>query len=83
MFDKINTSREEKARLLVEKNRVIVDAIFDDRVQFKVEGENNTYVVPYDVKTKETMCNCQYKTHKPDNMCSHELAVHYFLHHNV
>jgi len=62
-----------KAKKLVEENKIEVVEITDKRVHFKVKGDTDTYSVIFDKKENTWSCDCRYSSIKGIE-CSHRLA---------
>lgn len=62
-----------KAKRLVEENKIKVDKITDKAVYFKVEGDTDTYSVIFNKKENTWSCDCMFSTLKQLE-CSHRLA---------
>jgi hypothetical protein len=78
-----NLSREErenlhkwgKARRMIDERKVSVVSGSDERYQFRVTGDTETYTVGIDIDTGESFCPCSFR----GELCSHQLAAHLHL----
>lgn len=63
----------EKAKRLVEENKIKVEEITDKSIYFKVEGDTDTYSVIFNKKNNTWRCDCMFSSLKKIE-CSHRLA---------
>ncbi|MFB6144565.1 MAG: hypothetical protein ABEJ98_04610 [Candidatus Nanohaloarchaea archaeon] len=70
-----NLHKWGKARKIVDEERIETTLRSEDRYQFRVEGDSDTYEVGVDIDTGETFCPCPFK----GKTCSHKIAAHLFL----
>lgn len=70
-----NLHKWGKARRMIDEQKIEVEVESGDRYQFKVEGDNQSYVVGVDIDTGEAFCPCPFR----GKICSHQIAAHLFL----
>jgi len=64
---------DNKAKQLVEEDKIVKDVETDKRVHFKVMGTEDMHSVIFKKDTKEWECDCKYSTLKRKE-CSHIAA---------
>jgi hypothetical protein len=70
-----NLHKWGKARRIIDEEKIEVDMESEDRYQFLVEGDTETYTVGVDIDSGETFCPCQFQ----GETCSHQIAAHLYL----
>lgn len=70
-----NLHKWGKARRIIDEDKIEVDVRSDDRYQFKVQGDSESYNVGVDIDTGDSFCPCQFQ----GEICSHQLAAHLYL----
>ncbi len=70
-----NLHKWGKARRIIDEDKIEEKAGSEDRYQFTVEGDTDTYTVGVDIDTGETFCPCPFQGEN----CSHQIAAHLYL----
>jgi len=70
-----NLHKWGKARRIIDEEKIKLEFQSDDRYQFEVEGDTESYTVGIDIDTGETFCPCDFNGEN----CSHQIAAHLFL----
>lgn len=70
-----NLHKWGKARRIIDEDKILVQVQSDDRYQFEVEGDSESYNVGVDIDTGASFCPCQFQ----GEICSHQLAAHLYL----
>jgi len=70
-----NLHKWGKARRIIDEEKINVEVKSDDRYQFEIEGDSETYNVGVDIDTGDSFCPCQFH----GDLCSHQLAAHLYL----
>lgn len=70
-----NLHKWGKARRIIDEDKIDVIVKSDDRYQFKVQGDSESYNVGVDIDTGDSFCPCQFQ----GEICSHQLSAHLYL----
>jgi hypothetical protein len=67
-----NLHKWGKARRLIDEEKIVLKSRSEDRYQFEVEGDTDTYTVGVDIDSGKTFCPCPFH----GETCSHQIAAH-------
>jgi len=70
-----NLHKWGKARKIIDEKRISLELQSEDRYQFTVEGDSDSYTAGVEIDTGESFCPCAFQ----GETCSHQIAAHLFL----
>lgn len=77
-LETVDTKQFSKARKLIENKDIWIHRAYEDRVIFKIQGNDDQYQLGFDPKTKESQCLCPAETYNNGD-CYHKIAAQIFL----